>query len=485
MDEVNSSSRELHILGGPPGSGKSRLSREEAAQNPGLYVFAFPSIDLLEEQFVELRKLGLPVAKVHSRAASGNVQGQLDRRVEEFAKHGVTHGFYAMTHAGLMGSDLSALANVHWRIDEAIELCRSGKIEVTKPDLDFWRARFHLIDASGGWSRVVPSVGTTSFYDRAQGLLGEYSAFDSAAQKGIAFLNAEQWHVGKLDWFSLWSPTSIPCPASIQISGASFGRSVSAHLLRVLFGDEIDIVERLLPDRRTHQPSVRIRYFADWEATSEHWDTRPGRGHLKAIAAHIRSAAPKLGFWSGNKGAISCLDHYISDDAAVVPKLAGINHLDRAQSCATLYSAKATNEDDVLIRVMGLTREQIRAAREDEDIFQFAYRGAVRRPDFGGPYDVFLFSRQQGERLEQACRASGLDDVTVIQESLSSGAIDQPTAAPKGRKVKRPEETVEEKRARKAAEKRAQRREARKGEAIATASIPLGKDVGRACGASR
>lgn len=476
----------LEVLSGAPGSGKSHRTRQEAARVPGLYVFAFPSIELLEEQLVELRKLGLPVARIHSKAASGNVQAQLDRRVKEFAKRGVTHGFYTMTHAGLMGSDLSALTNVHWRIDEAIDLHRSGKIVVTKDDLDFWRTRFHLSNASNGWSRVVPAAqATTSFHDQAQGLLGQYSAFDAAAQKGIALLNAEQWRVGKLDWFSLWSPTSLPCPSSIQISGASFGRSVSAHLLRELFADEIHIVERLMPDRRTCQPSVRIRYFADWEATSEHWDTRPGRGHLKAIAAHVRSGAPKLGFWSGNQEAISCLDHYISDDAAAPPKLAGLNRFDRAQSCAILYSAKATKEDDVLIRVMGLTHEQIRAAREDEDIFQFTYRGAIRRPDFDGPYDAFVFSRQQGERLKQALRASGLDDVTVIQESLTSGAIAQPMAPRKGRKQKRPEETVEEKRARRAREKRAHRREAKAREVLATVTVPRGQEGGDAIGASR
>lgn len=447
----------LEVLGGPPGAGKSHLNTEQAAGDPGIYAFVFPSIALLEEQTSALRKAGLTVAKVHSRAASGNVQSQLGRAVERFRERGVRHGAYAITHSGLIASDFAALPDVHWRIDEAIELHRGGKITVTEADLDFWRTRFLLTDASNGWSRVTPVGRAVSLYDRAQGLLGQYSAFSTSAQKGIVFLAAEKWALGKLDWFSLWSPLSLPSPASLRISGAGFERSVSAHLLRILYPEEIEIVTRALPSRRTQQPTVRVRYFSEWEATSEHWGTRCGREHLKAIATHIRGAQPDLGYWSGNEEAVKCLDHHIHGGEAVAPKLAGLNRLQSARSCAFIYSAKATREDDVLIRVMGMTREQIRAAREDEDIFQFSYRGAIRRPEYGGAYDVFLFSRQQAERLRTSLLESGLSDVTILKEDLGPRELDQPLPTPKGRKKKRPDETREERRSRRTAERRRQR----------------------------
>lgn len=447
----------LEVLGGSPGSGKSYSNTQEAASQPGIYAFVFPSIALLEEQTSALRKEGLIVAKVHSKAASGNVQSQLDRAVNRFRERGIGHGVYALTHSGLTASDFSALPNVHWRIDEAIELHRGGKITVTAADLDFWQTRFVLEDASNGWSRVRSVAEGASFFDRAKGLLGQYSAFDTAVQKGIAFLGAERWEVGKLDWFSLWSPLSLPEPASLRVSGAGFQRSVSAHLLSTLYPEEIAITRRDLPSRRTHQPAVRLRCFADWEATSEHWETREGRAHLKAVAAHIRAVRPDLGYWSGNEEAVKCLDHYIHDGDAVPPKLAGINRLQATRSCAVFYSAKATREDDVLIRVMGMSREQIRAAREDEDIFQFAYRGAIRQPGYGGAYDIFLFSQQQAERLQSSLLSSGLVDVAVVREMLGSGDLAKPAPPPRGRKKLRVEETPGERRLRRSAERKRQR----------------------------
>ncbi|MBX3452718.1 MAG: hypothetical protein KF777_24495 [Planctomycetaceae bacterium] len=444
----------LDNLVGPPGSGKSYTNREEAVKAPGLYVFAYPQIDLLEEQASEFEKLGLWVAKVHSKAAAGAVQGQIDRKLVEFRKQGVPHGVFLMTHKAVLECDLSGFERAHWRIDEAIEVYQAGKLQVTDSDLDFWTTRFTLENPSKGWSRVLSNVAPSNFRDRSQGVMGKYSAFEAAVQQGIAFLQAEAWRAGNLNWFALWSPFRLPNPASIQISGANFGRSVSAHLLEALYPDEIEIVETHLPSRRTHQPSVRVRYFADWEATSQHWATRAGRGDLKAIAGHIRAASPNLGYWSGNDAAIVCLDHHISDREPVPAKLAGLNRLEKAQSCAFVYSAKATSEDDVLTSVMGMTTGQIRAAREDEDIFQFAFRGSIRLPGYAGDYDIYVFSRAQAELLAASLLASGLTSVAVLQEEVQGWMFAQPTAPKKGRKSKRPTETAQEKLARKATEKR-------------------------------
>jgi hypothetical protein len=443
---------------GPPGSGKSYAAREEAARTPGLYVFAYPQIDLLEEQAAEFEKLGIWVAKVHWKAAAGAVQDQIDRKLAEFRIQGVTHGVFLMTHKALIECDLSGFEGAHWRVDEALEAYQAGKLPIMESDLDFWKIRFSLENPSKGWSRVVSNVAPSNFRDRSQGVMGNYSAFEAAVQQDIAFLQAEAWQPGKLDWISVWSPLRLPHPASIQISGANFGRSVSAYLIRTLFDDAIEIVEHAMPARRSRQPIVRVRYFADWEATSQHWATRAGRGDLKAMAGHIRLVCPDLGYWSGNDEAICCLDHYVADQEAVAAKLAGLNRLDHSRSCAFIYSAKATSEDDVLINVMGMTAGQIRAAREDEDIFQFVYRGAIRRPDYDGRYDAFVFSLQQAERLAQALRDSGLDDVTLAQEHPQGASFSQPVAIKKGRKKKRPGETETESRARKAAEKRQQRR---------------------------
>ncbi|WP_206749931.1 hypothetical protein, partial [Salmonella enterica] len=40
----------------------------------------------------------------------------------------------------------------------------------------------------------------------------------------------------------------------------------------------------------------------------------------------------------------------------------------------------------------GITDAQIERAREEEDVLQFVMRGAIRKRDFGGDYDIYLYT---------------------------------------------------------------------------------------------
>jgi len=95
------------------------------------------------------------------------------------------------------------------------------------------------------------------------------------------------------------------------------------------------------------------------------------------------------------------------------------------ESCAFIYSSKASAHLKPIMSLLDVTKEEVRISAEDEDIFQFAFRGAIRRPEFAGRYDIYLFSRQQAERLKLMLEASGLHDVSLSREQ-GVGVAKQP-----------------------------------------------------------
>lgn len=450
----------ITIVTGPPGSGKSHQTWQTACVEPGLYVFAYPTIALLKEQAKRAEaksKADAPrIFEAHSeKHGRKRVQTQIAKHLATIQSEAVQHAFLLITHAGLVQNDFSDLRGWHWRVDEAPTLHANGKLRITQGDLSAWRALMDLDDPSDGWSAVRWKADKDNVGKRAESLLHKKDAFVAAAEQGTLYIRAEKLSHGSFDWISLWDLRSLPERRSLQINSASFRRSISAKLVSMLT-PEVTFIEREVVRHRSQQPPVCIRYFSDWEATSNHWNCRTGRGDLKLIAAHIRASMPKLGFWSGNVEPLKLMDHYISGDEGIAPKAMGLNRYDGHASCADIYSAKPVPGDDLLIERFGLTRDDIRAAREDEDIFQFVYRGAIRRPDYGGPYDIFLFSRQQAERLKVALEASGLTNVGLnreVVEGISAG----PVVVKKGRPKRYAGETSDQRKARRSADRKRQR----------------------------
>ena len=80
----------VEVITGLPGCGKSFFMRQEAIQNPGLYLFVFPSIALVEEQLAAFTaETTTPVVEAHSDApGSGSVQNRLERHQTYFTDNG-------------------------------------------------------------------------------------------------------------------------------------------------------------------------------------------------------------------------------------------------------------------------------------------------------------------------------------------------------------------------------------------------------------
>jgi hypothetical protein len=74
--------------------------------------------------------------------------------------------------------------------------------------------------------------------------------------------------------------------------------------------------------------------------------------------------------------------------------------------------------------LFGTSGEQIKRARETEDMIQFVMRGAIRRPDFGGRYDVYLYDLQQAEALRSYLEETGVTGHVELIPEIDAGIMD-------------------------------------------------------------
>ena len=125
------------------------------------------------------------------------------------------------------------------------------------------------------------------------------------------------------------------------------------------------------------------------------------------------------------------------------PLVAGLNKHRDATACAMIFSSKATDEDQPLMGVFHLSKDDIQRAREDEAIAQFVMRGAIRNLDFGGAYKIYLYSEKQAERLRDrllgigftAVALSPLEEVGIMDVERSGRSNAEPTDEDKKAKL--------------------------------------------------
>jgi hypothetical protein len=154
----------------------------------------------------------------------------------------------------------------------------------------------------------------------------------------------------------------------------------------------------------------------------------------------------RLGFWSGNDVVLDYLA-FRMPGLQVQPRIAGSNNYRHLTSCAFIYSAKATPLDRVLMQVFDLTQGDILRARETEDMWQFAMRGAPREGKFGGTYTVYVYDRQQAETLARMVRESDVGHVLDPECVAEAGIADiaRPKPGPKpGEKARASGKSFEE-----------------------------------------
>jgi hypothetical protein len=180
---------------------------------------------------------------------------------------------------------------------------------------------------------------------------------------------------------------------------------------------------------RAH-PTIRLWYFAEKHTgTTQFWDEPEGLLCLNRICRYLM-AIGGVGYWSGNEVVRKYLMHWFPGEM-VSPKQAGTNSLIQHTSCAMLYSNKAQEADEAILEVFGLNKDDIRRAREVEDTIQFLMRGSIRRPDYGGGYDVYLYSLDQAEAVAEYLRAN-VSPFVSVEAVKEAGILDyeRPDAKP-------------------------------------------------------
>jgi hypothetical protein len=124
---------------------------------------------------------------------------------------------------------------------------------------------------------------------------------------------------------------------------------------------------------------------------------------VKVVCDYLGSNVPGLGFWSGNAEVLKLMEWRLPGES-VKPKVAGQNRWRDLTTCALIYSSGETEDDRPLVDMFGLTEDQIRRAREDEDILQFVMRGALRKTDFEGVFHAYLYTEEQASLKGFQCK---------------------------------------------------------------------------------
>jgi len=440
---------EIEVLYGAPGAGKSITLRNEALGVPGLYLFCLPTIPLIEEQAAKFREVGSGVLIIEARSGEGGgrgkVQRQLDETRAEIAAAGITHAIVFMTHESMMACDLSGFVDWHIRIDEVPNAVQTGKVTIgTMESRKFFRDSFTLDPVGDGWAHAKLNNPQGNWKERAGdpllNRLGEF--FKLAARPQGAYVDVQSWTgVKEFQWVSLWSPTLLEQAASLKIGAAAYLDSLGYKAAKEWWGDEIVEKTTEIGEPRTGWPDIRVHYFTEGhEGTSRFWGKSEGRKMIKAVCDYLVKHVPDIGFWSGNDEVRDLMEWRVGG-VLTRPKVAGSNGYRTLKSCAFIYSSKPLPGDEALSGpLFRMSEEDILAAREDEDIHQFAMRGVIRNGDYGDDYDCYVYSKRQAEALaaKLALIARSVEVIAVEEAGILTETVEKKKSSSTGTKPPKP-----------------------------------------------
>lgn len=419
---------QVEVLSGLPGCGKSYVMRQEAINNPGLYLFVYPTAALIKEQKAafeadDTRGI-LSIAEAHSKAkGSGSVQDRLHRHQAYFSEKSISHAVVLLTHEGLMGADLSRFADWHVRIDEAPNTIQSGFVRAPA-SADLLKTLIE-IEPFGphGWGRLKLASEKIGWSALANDALLKPLAelMKQASRSDGVFVDTCEWKES-FGWCSFWRLGSLAHCRSVKIAGASYPVSLGAIFAQKWEGIDLALNPTIRP--REAQPAVHVHYFTQsHEGNTKLWEEWYGSKFIVQICDFLTKNEPNLGFWAANDVVEKLLRHRLNGKP-IPPKAAGLNVYDNATSCAFIYSSKPLSNDKPGRELFSLTDKEIYRAREEEDILQFVMRGAIRRPDFGDDYDIYLYSKRQAELVQQKLIESGICKSVDLVPEPDAGIMD-------------------------------------------------------------
>lgn len=436
---------------GPPGCGKTKHTIEEIVSTPGLFLFALPRTDLIEEKARDLRQaraeggFSLRVEPIHS----GQRWSSVSRRIEELAEElssAPEHAVLLISHDMLTRIDLASFTDHgplwHARIDETPDALASGRFEAPAA-AHYLEQVYDLVpSAAPGWWRVrlkaeAPGPGALMRDTHLRDLV----TFDKRArsrQGAGVLVNIGDWRDATLsgrsvEWYSVWTPASLAGFASVGLAAANFPTSLCGLASRRLDAGTVTYVEhRIGSGLRQASPDVRLRYFTQGHrGSTAWWAAGAGKQCLNRVVRHLATVRD-LGFYSGNGEVRSYFEGWLNHAEAVRPRLAGTNSLIRHTCCALIYSCKSQDADAAIRVALGFTTEEIERSRETEDLIQFVLRGAIRDPSFAGTYTVYVYDFAQAEVVRDYLVGSGLTSTVTLEGVAEAGIMDEQRPTSRG-----------------------------------------------------
>lgn len=405
-------------------------------------IIAVPRIDLLQQHVARLREMSsgetepLIIVEIHSRQPGE--RGKVERRLRDALDAATsTRTLILTTHTALIGQEPQDIEGWHIRWDELPEAdLVSGKIGLGAS----WPALAALYDlvpsTEPGWFRLVlrrEAIGLRQVLgDVGRDLVELHRLAGSRGR--IVEVNIGAWEDAEVpgcevQWRSIWSLAMLRGCASLQVAAAGYKGSLAEHAVQRAGGVRVEVVP--VGAERSGQPQIRIYFYTRQPASTAFWAKPQGAACLVAISRHLESSGFG-GYWAANDKITPYFVGRIGGEQCS-PKLAGTNSLRHHVSAALFYSAKATPNDTAIMDALGLSREAIRTAREDQDILQFATRGAIRDADFDGLFQVRLYDEGQAQRLQARLIAGGYTNVMIIpvpEAGIMDAAGSMPGSAP-------------------------------------------------------
>ncbi|WP_238222963.1 hypothetical protein [Methylorubrum aminovorans] len=414
---------------------------DEMIAEPGRYLLCSPRTSLIDEQAVYLRgsaaALDQAVEIIPIHSAQKGQRGDVLRRLRDVVRESAAtsrddHRIVIVTHEALLTLDPSTIAGWHVRIDETPNIIASGSMRIgaTWSSLD----RHYALEPVEGtaWARVVDRDDVARL-DRRQIVEDDattLNAFRKAASNPnrTTFVDLREWRdAGRsrspVRWWSMWSFTTLEACASVVMTAASFSDSIAYRSIRKFDAERVEVVEMNVSagTPRAH-PNVLIHHFTRCSGSTTWWEGDEGSYCLVQISRHLERIGFD-GFWAANEAAVPYFRHRFNGTRCQ-PKQAGTNSLIHHTACSMTYSNKAQNSDAASIEVLGLDNEAIRSAREEEDVFQFVLRGAIRDASYGGTYRVYLHDWHQAEALSRRLCASGITNNIEIVPVVEAEVLD-------------------------------------------------------------
>jgi hypothetical protein len=453
----------------------------EMVRVPARYLLSSPTVALIGERVGDLQgaaaNAGVPcplLVEIHGEAPEArfrSVGRSIADAAEEYRDR--PHVVVLITHEGLTGTPMDGFTGWHACVDETPTAVSSGVMTIPATSR-FFEAAYALEPVDGlDWCRVVPKPDAPSVADVRvdENLSAQHTLFHrrSKSPQGV-YVDVADWRDARdrrrrVQWWSAWTPAELAPFETATIAASSFFHSLT-YKASVACGDGTAFEAEAVPGPDTRDAKVLIRHFSSsHRGSTEFWKEGAGKRNLNAVCRYLEREP--IGFWSGNACVAAYFEHRLPGQPVRPKAVVGSNNLDAHETCAFIYSSKAQPGDAVLLSAFGLSRDDVQRARETEDVWQFALRGAIRRRDFAGTYTVFVYDRWQAAALAEMMRDAGVAGEVVVEHVAAPGfeEIVRGTPGPAPRVDPRPhaEREAERKRAdrERKARARALEREAR------------------------